>query len=103
MGLGLIILVRWLAAGESPGRWVRLSLQIDLSARGTAASWCLCWGDGSLSSGHSPGLSRIILQNRSGSAASLHTVMEPELVTYQHSPHAKVACTECHIGPGAAW
>ncbi len=32
-----------------------------------------------------------------------HTVMKPELVTYQHSPHARVACSECHIGPGAAW
>ncbi len=32
-----------------------------------------------------------------------HTVMNPELVTYQHSPHARVSCTECHIGPGATW
>ena len=32
-----------------------------------------------------------------------HTVMKPELITYQHSPHARVACTECHIGHGAAW
>jgi nitrate/TMAO reductase-like tetraheme cytochrome c subunit len=32
-----------------------------------------------------------------------HTVMEPEMVTYQHSPHARVACVECHIGPGAKW
>jgi hypothetical protein len=32
-----------------------------------------------------------------------HTVMQPELVTYQHSPHARVSCTECHIGPGATW
>jgi len=32
-----------------------------------------------------------------------HTVMEPELVTYQHSPHARVACVQCHIGPGAEW
>src|ERR1041385_8156979 len=32
-----------------------------------------------------------------------HTVMQPELVTYKHSPHARVSCTECHIGPGAAW
>jgi ssDNA-binding Zn-finger/Zn-ribbon topoisomerase 1 len=30
-----------------------------------------------------------------------HTPMQPEFVTYQHSPHARVACTECHIGPGA--
>lgn len=32
-----------------------------------------------------------------------HTVMKPELVTYQHSSHARVACTECHIGSGAKW
>lgn len=32
-----------------------------------------------------------------------HTVMQPELVTYSHGPHARVACVECHIGPGAAW
>lgn len=34
---------------------------------------------------------------------SCHTVMNPELVTYQHSPHARVSCTECHIGKGAKW
>src|ERR1051325_5107683 len=34
---------------------------------------------------------------------SCHTVMKPELVTYSHGPHARVACVECHIGPGAAW
>jgi nitrate/TMAO reductase-like tetraheme cytochrome c subunit len=32
-----------------------------------------------------------------------HTVMKPELVTYQHGPHARVACVECHIGKGAEW
>jgi len=32
-----------------------------------------------------------------------HTVMEPEMVTYQHGSHARVSCTECHIGPGATW
>ena len=32
-----------------------------------------------------------------------HTVMRPEFVTYEHGPHARVACTECHIGPGATW
>ena len=32
-----------------------------------------------------------------------HTVMKPELVTYRHSPHARVSCTECHIGSGATW
>lgn len=32
-----------------------------------------------------------------------HTVMKPELVTYSHGSHARVACVECHIGPGATW
>lgn len=32
-----------------------------------------------------------------------HTVMKPELVTYSHGPHARVACVSCHIGPGAKW
>jgi nitrate/TMAO reductase-like tetraheme cytochrome c subunit len=32
-----------------------------------------------------------------------HTVMKPELVTYKHGSHARVACTECHIGSGAKW
>ncbi len=30
-----------------------------------------------------------------------HKVMEPEYVAYQHSPHAKVKCAECHVGEGA--
>jgi len=29
-----------------------------------------------------------------------HGPMEPQFVAYQHSPHARVACTDCHIGPG---
>ena len=32
-----------------------------------------------------------------------HQVMEPEYTTYQNSPHARVACAECHVGPGADW
>lgn len=32
-----------------------------------------------------------------------HEVMEPQYVTYLHSPHARVACVECHIGPGASF
>ncbi len=32
-----------------------------------------------------------------------HSVMHPEFITYQHSPHARVTCAACHIGPGAGW
>ena len=32
-----------------------------------------------------------------------HSVMHPEFVAYQASPHARVACVECHVGSGASW
>jgi hypothetical protein len=32
-----------------------------------------------------------------------HVVMEPEHTAWSNSPHAKVKCVECHVGPGAAW
>ena len=32
-----------------------------------------------------------------------HYLMEPEYAAYQNSPHAKVACVACHVGPGAGW
>jgi hypothetical protein len=32
-----------------------------------------------------------------------HTVMAPEFTAHQDSPHSRVSCTECHIGPGAPW
>lgn len=35
--------------------------------------------------------------------AVCHTVMQPQFTAYQQSPHAHVACAECHIGAGASW
>jgi nitrate/TMAO reductase-like tetraheme cytochrome c subunit len=32
-----------------------------------------------------------------------HTVMQPEFSAYQNSPHSRVECVQCHIGPGAGW
>ena len=32
-----------------------------------------------------------------------HTVMQPEYTAHQRSPHSRVACADCHIGPGADW
>lgn len=32
-----------------------------------------------------------------------HSVMIPEFTAYSRSPHARVACVSCHIGPGADW
>jgi hypothetical protein len=32
-----------------------------------------------------------------------HTVMAPEYSAYENSPHSRVECVQCHIGPGAGW
>jgi hypothetical protein len=32
-----------------------------------------------------------------------HQVMDPEYTAHQNSPHARVSCVECHVGPGADW
>nr|MEE4267710.1 NapC/NirT family cytochrome c [Candidatus Krumholzibacteria bacterium] len=36
-------------------------------------------------------------------ATVCHEVMTPEAVAYARSPHSKVKCVACHIGPGADW
>jgi NapC/NirT cytochrome c family, N-terminal region len=32
-----------------------------------------------------------------------HKVMAPEYTAFLDSPHSRVGCAECHIGPGAGW
>lgn len=32
-----------------------------------------------------------------------HTVMQPEYAAFVDSPHSRVGCAQCHIGPGADW
>ena len=32
-----------------------------------------------------------------------HRIMKPEYTAYQGSPHSRVECVQCHIGPGASW
>jgi NapC/NirT cytochrome c family protein len=32
-----------------------------------------------------------------------HNVMQPEFTAYKNSPHSRVECVSCHIGPGASW
>ncbi|MCU0975814.1 MAG: NapC/NirT family cytochrome c [Steroidobacteraceae bacterium] len=32
-----------------------------------------------------------------------HKVMQPEYTAFQRSPHLRVGCAGCHIGPGAEW
>jgi nitrate/TMAO reductase-like tetraheme cytochrome c subunit len=32
-----------------------------------------------------------------------HNVMNPEYTAYQASPHSRVLCSDCHVGPGASY
>ena len=32
-----------------------------------------------------------------------HTVMKPEFIAFQASPHARLRCVDCHVGGGAEW
>jgi hypothetical protein len=32
-----------------------------------------------------------------------HKVMQPEYTAYQNSPHSRVRCVQCHIGPGTSF
>jgi len=34
---------------------------------------------------------------------SCHVPMKPEYTAYLHSPHARVACVDCHVGAGLQW
>ena len=40
------------------------------------------------------------MDNPAFCGAVCHTVMAPEYTAHERSPHANVACVECHIGPG---
>jgi len=35
--------------------------------------------------------------------AVCHSVMHPEFIAYQSSPHARVSCVDCHVGEGASY
>jgi nitrate/TMAO reductase-like tetraheme cytochrome c subunit len=44
-----------------------------------------------------------VMESTTFCGAACHKVMAPEYTTYKRSPHARVKCVECHIGPGANW
>lgn len=44
-----------------------------------------------------------VMETESFCGETCHSVMGPEFAAFQRSPHARVACVECHIGSGTAW
>ena len=108
LGVILFLIASWLQvrAARSRGEQVRFNLRIDPTDPNYMRSLWLFLG---LSA------ALILVVSYSGYRAyeatdsvafcgkTCHTVMEPQYVTYKNSPHAKVACVECHIGPGASF
>jgi hypothetical protein len=43
-----------------------------------------------------------VMDSRQFCGETCHSVMQPQYVRYQNSPHAAVPCVNCHIGGGAA-
>ncbi|MGA8214982.1 MAG: NapC/NirT family cytochrome c [Candidatus Sulfotelmatobacter sp.] len=66
--------------------WVALATVLNLLIIGTASYRGVAYMD-----------------STSFCGTTCHTVMAPEYAAYQNSPHSRVECVECHIGPGAGW
>ncbi len=45
----------------------------------------------------------VYMESQKFCGQTCHQVMAPEYTAYQRSPHSRVACVDCHIGPGAPW
>ena len=43
------------------------------------------------------------MESTSFCGQACHSVMQPQFVAFQDSPHARVECVKCHVGPGAEW
>jgi hypothetical protein len=44
-----------------------------------------------------------ILESTSFCGQACHVTMQPEATAHARSPHANVACVQCHVGPGASF
>ena len=87
------------APGAAPGGWAidlsrprdRRNLQIFI---GAAAIFLLCTAIGSYQTYH-------MTESVVFCGQVCHEPMKPEFTAYLNGPHARVACTECHVGAGA--
>jgi nitrate/TMAO reductase-like tetraheme cytochrome c subunit len=88
------------AAGQTPAFQIDLSRPRDRRILGTFIAGSVCF---LLISALGSYKTYQFTESVQFCGQACHTVMKPELTTYLHGPHARVACAECHIGPGATW
>jgi NapC/NirT cytochrome c family, N-terminal region len=103
LGVALIIFGLWVQRRQKPGA---LSLVVNLSHS----------RDRKLLGVFIAGAAVFLLASAIGSyrtynytdsvqfcGTACHVPMKPEYTTYLQSPHARVACVQCHVGPGINW
>ena len=108
LGLLLIPLGIWLrrrslvGSGNLPGVYPAIDLHLPVVQR-TLEFVALATGLNLLILGTASYRGVEYMDSTNFCGTTCHRVMVPEYTAYQNSPHAHVACVECHIGPGAPW
>jgi NapC/NirT cytochrome c family, N-terminal region len=108
LGLVLIPIGLWLrlrklrAKGELPHEYPKIDLKSPLLRRAVTIVGVLTFANFAIMGAASyKGVE--YMDSAQFCGQTCHTVMAPEYTAYTNSPHSRVACVECHIGPGAPW
>lgn len=102
LGLVLILIGRWVQRRKK----VSSHLQIDLSRprdRKILVGFALCALFFLLATAFGSYKTYQYTDSIQFCGVACHVPMKPEYTTYLNSPHARVACVECHVGAGAEW
>jgi len=101
-GLLLIPIGAWLARRREKARPAHLDLSSpDLRVAGAWIALATVVNIVLLSAATYRGV--VYMDSTQFCGTACHSVMAPQYEAYVGSPHSRVSCTECHIGPGASW
>jgi nitrate/TMAO reductase-like tetraheme cytochrome c subunit len=103
MPLGILLRRRRLRAdGQLPETYPTIDLNVRLLQRGLVLfGGATVFNVGILATAAYKGVDYMDSPQFCG--LTCHNVMAPEHTAYVGSPHARVSCTDCHIGEGASW
>lgn len=103
MPLGVVLRRRRLrAAGQLPAEYPKIDLGAELLQRGLMlVAGATLLNVTLLSTAAYKGVE--YMDSTQFCGVTCHSVMAPEYAAYTGSPHSRVSCSECHIGPGAPW
>ncbi len=108
MGVGLVVISIWMQARAANRRGERLTLgfTIDTSKRHNRH---ILYGVGGVFVvllvlvGYTGVKAYHAVESTAFCGLTCHEAMGPQYAAYQNSPHARVGCVDCHIGPGLGY